>query len=255
MQVQNSSVVIVGIGELGSLFAKGALKSGCQVIPVRREDDLVGRVEATNEDTPILLSVGEADMGPVIERLPTKRKQDVILVQNELFPTRWNPYVERPTVSVVWTAAKPGIPLMVGKETVTHGKHAQWFTDIHEPLGLNASVADSEVALHGELAAKYAFILTINVLGLRHDVTVGELFSEHQSEAEAVLDDGLRLAEVQLGESFDRTSAMDSVRRAASGLSEMPAKGRSAAKRLDRALELASSHDITVDRIQEIAKE
>lgn len=250
----NEGCIVVGLGELGLLFARGALKSGHAVYPVRRQSADYQRVSSDVAfGVPTLIAVGESQMLPALSGL-VGREEDVILVQNELFPRVWEPQVENPTVAVVWTAAKPGIPLLCGKETVVYGKHAEWFAKIHEPLGLQARATVDIEELHAELVAKYAFILTINVLGLVHDVTVGELFSSFRTEADELLVDAIRIAELQLGHEVADDAVIDSVLEASQGLAAMPAKGRSAVSRLARAREIACEAKLSVSSLDAIAE-
>ncbi len=83
-----STVVIVGPGQLGRIFAGGFLRAGYAVVPVNRGDD----------------------MGAVAAALPDGWKSLLGLVQNELLPRdREQHRIERPTVAPVWFEKKKGM--------------------------------------------------------------------------------------------------------------------------------------------------
>ena len=58
----NKFVVIIGMGELGELFARGFLKLGYPVYPVLRSMQLATVVSAIPEPELVLLAVGEEDL-------------------------------------------------------------------------------------------------------------------------------------------------------------------------------------------------
>ena len=87
-----------------------------------------------------------------------------------------------------------------------------------------------------ELVAKYAFILTINALGLIEDTTVGAWLEKDRERVTAVLDDAIQLGERYAGRACRRERALAGALAGMTGMGSLKAKGRSAPSRLRRAL-------------------
>lgn len=229
-------LVLVGVGQLGTLFGEGALLASRRVTPLRRDSDVERCLDDVQPDAPVLVTTGEKDLPGALERLPRERRAHVVLVQNELFPSVWRGLgLEDPTVAVVWLSKKPGRPVEIGGPTEVYGKHADVVAQIHEALTLPCLVLPSQEALSLALVAKFAFILGINALGLEHDRTLGEWLEQDQTRVLAVLDDARRLAEGKLGHTTDGKKVQRKVLDAMTLLSTYPAKGRTANERLERA--------------------
>ncbi len=246
-------VVVVGPGQLGRLFAGGALARGVRVTPVVRGVDPAG-VLASMAAVPILVAVGEAELMPVLRGLPVDRRGDVILVQNEVFPADWQPLVAEPTVAAVWLNAKPGRPVQVARPTAVHGRHATFLCALHEPLGIPCRVLTDAAALDMELVAKYALILAVNALGLRSDETVGAWLARDEPLVRGLVVDGRRLGEARLGHGLDdpataEQAAFDGLR----ALASMPARGRTARARVERALALGRQLGVALPAVEHAA--
>ena len=82
----NKPVVIVGMGEMGGVFARGFLRSGCPVFPVTRQMNASLVAEELPDPELVLLAVAEADFAPVIEGVPNVWRDRLVLLQNELLP-------------------------------------------------------------------------------------------------------------------------------------------------------------------------
>jgi len=235
-------LVVVGPGQLGRLFGAGALARGIRVTPVRRGDD-AGAAAAGVPDAPILVAVGEPALAAVLLALPPARRNDAILVQNELFPADWTPLTPDPTVAVVWLNAKAGRPIEVARPTAVHGRHARLFCELHDPLGLPCVPVDAPT-LGVELVAKYAFILAVNALGLRADDTVGAWLARDRALVRSIAGEGIALGEARLGRAVDRAAAEAAIVAAMQALRDMPARGRTARARVERALVFARERGI-----------
>ena len=57
-------VILIGVGEMGGVFARGLLRLGHPVYPVNRDTDLSGLARQLPDPAMVLVSVGEADLGP-----------------------------------------------------------------------------------------------------------------------------------------------------------------------------------------------
>ena len=82
--------------------------------PVRRSDDLTATV-ASAPTVPLLIAVGESDLPTVLAAIPPPQRADVILLQNELFPSDWELLTTQLTVAVVWLNRKQNRPAEVAR--------------------------------------------------------------------------------------------------------------------------------------------
>ena len=87
-----NSVVIIGIGEVGGVFARGFLKAGYPVFPVTRSNSISDVSEHVKNPEAVIVAVGEKAMHPILESLPSEWKSKVVLIQNELLPHDWTKY-------------------------------------------------------------------------------------------------------------------------------------------------------------------
>ena len=237
MNSSPTDLVVFGVGQLGQLFAGGALRLGVRVTPITRSTDRPAVWSALPPDTPILIAVREADLADAIADVPEARRGDLILVQNELFEPLWTDLgAEDPTVVVFWTNKKPRVPLLIGRRTALHGRHADFMAAVHAQLDILAEVLSEPEARDDELVAKYAFILTINALGLIEDTTVGAWLEKDRERVTAVLDDAIQLGERYAGRACRRERALAGALAGMTGMGSLKAKGRSAPSRLRRAL-------------------
>ena len=104
-------IVIIGIGQLGGVFAKGFLRLGHRVTPVNRGGSIQACAETIPDPEIVLITVGEGDLSPTLDRLPDSWRSCVGLVQNELLPRDWErAQVEEPSVMIFrQTASTSGV--------------------------------------------------------------------------------------------------------------------------------------------------
>ena len=251
-----SSFVVFGVGQLGQLFAGGALRLGRSETPTVRDADPGLVLAAVPEGAPILLATPEAAMADAIGAVPAARRDDVILVQNELFPAVWEAAgAKAPTVAIVWLSKKKGRAVEVAGPTEVFGRHADVVAEIHAAQGLPVTVLNDEAALGAALVAKYAFILTINALGMVENLTLGDWLSRDEPQVRAVLSDALALGTAHLGADIDVEGARTRVLGAMEGLSNYPARGRTAAARVARARHDAERLGVALAGFAEIPAE
>lgn len=234
-------MMAVGLGELGAFYSVAALRAGASVQPVRRGDDYGSEVASLPADVPILVAVSEGSLDGILAATPSARRPDLILVQNSVTPSIWSDWDSTPTVATVWSAVKPGQPLRAGQRTSVFGKHAAFFSAIQAHVGLTGTVLETETSLTGEMVAKYAFILTINALGLAYDETVGALLSGRTDRFHEVLAASLDVGALLIEGDFDREAAAATAVEGAEALASMPARGRSAPARLQLAIDTLQS--------------
>lgn len=248
-----SDFVVYGLGELGRFYAGGALRAGYRVTPIRRGDDPAQVVASLPAGTPIVVAVGEADLAQAMAALPRPRLRDTVLLQNELFPADWQQLgVEQPTIAVPWLLCKRGMPLVVARPTPLFGPHAECMAAVHEALQVAHDVLPGARELAAAVVAKYAFILTINSLGLLDNCSVGQWIERDASRVAEVTREAVAVGQAVLGEELDAASVSAEVEAGFRGFPNLPSRGRTAPARLARALQLASAQDVAVPALSAI---
>jgi len=81
-------IVVLGIGELGSVFARAFLKNNYPVYPITKETD-INELAHNIDPELILICTGEADLQNALKDIPDKWKNRVAMMQNELLPRDW----------------------------------------------------------------------------------------------------------------------------------------------------------------------
>ena len=80
------TVVVVGIGEIGSVFARGFMRSGYPIFPVTRNMQMSDVEHLVADPELVLITVGENELDGVLSSVPEGWKDRLVLVQNELLP-------------------------------------------------------------------------------------------------------------------------------------------------------------------------
>lgn len=81
-----SATVIIGIGEIGGVFARGFLRLGHPVYPVSRNLAMETVAQEVPRPAIVLIAVAEADLHPVLQQIPDSWQNHLALLQNELLP-------------------------------------------------------------------------------------------------------------------------------------------------------------------------
>lgn len=249
-------VVIVGIGELGSVFARGLLRAGRPVYPVTRSMRAGDLVDGVSDPALVLIAVGEDELGPVLRSVPEVWRDRVGLLQNELLPCDWREHsIERPTVAVVWFEKKPARPLHELLPTAVFGPQAPLLADALSRVGVTVRLLDSERELLLELVQKNLYILTTNIAGLSTGGSVRQLWEEHRDLAVRVARDVIVLQARRSGVTLPEPDLMAALERAIDADPDHQATGRSAPRRLERALEQARALGISLPCLGSIASD
>ena len=228
-----SPIVLIGIGEMGSVFARGFLRAGYPVYPATRETDLAEAARAIPTPELVLVAVAENDLHSVLEQLPPAWFQRIGLLQNELLPGDWEQYgFAQPTVISVWFEKKKGQDVKVLIPSPAFGRQAGLLQEALGSIDIPVRVLASAPELLFELVVKNVYIVTTNCAGLVTGGTVSELWAGHRELAEALIQ-GMLAA-------FD-------------GDPEHKCMGRSAPARLARAIRQADEAGLDVPRLREIA--
>ena len=248
-------VVIVGVGEMGSVFARACLRADRVVVPVNRSTSMAKVAERFPAPELCLVAVGENDLDGVLENLPDGWRTRIGLLQNELRPVNWKKHaLGDPTLIVVWFEKKRERPLEVILPTVIGGPSAHWLAEALSDIGVAAQATDDPRQLAHALAAKNLYILTANVAGLVVGGTVGELLTTHQplalEIAQEILDIEERLSETEL----HRDALLEMLLGAFASDPYHLCLGRTANERLTRTIAHADALSLRTPRIRAIAR-
>ncbi len=250
----NQAIVIIGIGEIGGVFARGLLRLGHPVYPVTRDMDLQRAAQEIPEPRLVLVAVGEADLPPLLAQLPTAWRDRLGLLQNELLPRDWEPHVYTPpSVISVWFEKKPGQDAKVLLPSPAFGPQAQLLVDALQAVGIAAITVASTAELLYELVRKNLYILTTNIAGLSCGGTVDDLWRKHRPLAEAVAGEVLDIQHWLCGEPLDRPRLLRGLEEGILADPQHKCMGRSAPARLQRARRIARQAGIDTPNLDAIA--
>jgi len=248
-------VVIIGVGELGSVFARGLLRSGHPVYPLGRGTDLTQAAAAISAPLLVLVAVGEDDLPAVLAEIPPAWRDRLCLLQNELLPRDWQAHaLTDPTVIAVWFEKKKGMDSKVLLPSPLHGPRAGTLEAALAAVAIPARVLASRGELLYELVRKNVYILTINIAGLITGGTVNALWRDHQSLARAIADDVIRIQAYLTGEELSDARLMDGMLEAFAADPDHKCLGRTALSRLQRALTHADAAGLAVPTLRDIRR-
>ena len=248
-------VVVIGLGQLGRVFAGGLLRAGHTVVPVNRGDDLFTVAHAHPDPALVLVAVAENDLHTVLAALPGAWRPRVALIQNELLPRDWETYrYENPTVISVWfekkqgTDAKPLIPSPVA------GPGAGLLCEALAAIDLPCREVAPGGELLFELVRKNVYILTTNIAGLKTGGTVSQLWAQHEAFARQVANEVIDIQDALTGAKHDREKLVAGMLEAFDGDPAHGCTGRSAPARLARALAHADAFGLAVPTLRTLAQ-
>lgn len=249
----NKTVVVVGLGELGSVFARGFLKLGYTVVPVTRHNTMENLTGLVNPQA-VIMAVGEADIHSVLTEVPEEWKSKVVLIQNELLPRDWLAHsFTDPTVISVWFEKKKGMECKVVMPSPIFGPKSQLVSDALATLDLPSFILESAKELEFELVLKNLYILTTNIAGLEVGGHVAQLAQDHADLMNAVAEDVLKIQDWLTNNLQDREKLLAGLQRAFDGDPAHNCMGRSAPVRLQRALGFALEAGLVVNTLKQIA--
>ncbi len=252
-------VVVIGIGEIGSVFARGYMRLGYPIVPVTRDMEMAVVADEMKEPEAVIVAVGEKDLHATLADLPDAWRGRLVLLQNELLPRDWQQHglgieSEGPTVISVWFEKKKGMDAKVLIASPAFGELAPRLKEALGSLDIPVRIVEDEQALLHELVLKNLYILTTNIAGLESGGNVRQLWLEHHDLATAVAGDVLDIQEHLTGQEFDRPTLVEGMLAAFDGDPEHGCMGRSAPARLERALSIADEAGLDVPTLRRIAK-
>lgn len=246
-------IIIVGMGEMAGVFARGFLRAGYPVYPVTREMNMQQQAAQIANPQLVLVAVAENDLHPVLQNLPEAWKDQLVLLQNELLPADWQQYQLEPTVISVWFEKKKGQDFKVLIASPVYGDKADILVDALQSIGIAARKLDNPAQLLFELVVKNVYILTTNIAGLKTGGTVSELWQNHRPLATAVAAEIIQLQQKLAGQTFEQDKLINAMLQAFEGDPDHNCMGRSAPARLQRALKLAQQYQLQLPTLQQIA--
>lgn len=252
----SSPIILIGLGQLGRVFAGGLLRTGHTVVPVNRGDNLDATATLWPTPTLVLVAVAEPDLHPVLEDMPAAWGERVGMLQNELLPRDWRTHgIADPTVISVWFEKKAGMDAKPLLPSPAFGPQAACLVQALEAIGLPARPLPDATALEWELVRKNLYILTSNIAGLVAGGNVGDLWSRHRELAENVADEILDIQDWLTGHTHARPPLMTGLLEAIKADPQHGCAGRSAPARLARALAHADAAGLGVPLLRRIALE
>lgn len=255
-----SEVVVIGIGQLGRVFAGGFLRTGHIVVPVTRNEDMFTVAHAHPDPLLVLIAVAENDLHPVLAAIPGAWRSRIGLVQNELLPHDWEQYrYTEPTVMSVWFEKKKGTDAKPLIASPVAGPGAGLLCRALTSIDLPCREISPGDDLRFELVRKNVYILTTNIAGLKTGGTlkgttpVSELWSQHEAFARQVANEVIDIQDALTGVTHDRDSLIAGMLEAFDADPTHACAGRSAAARLKRALAHADAFGLAVPTLRALA--
>jgi len=247
-------VVVIGMGEMGSVFARGLLRLGLPVYPATRGVELKKLAGRLPKPGLVLIAVAETDLADVLKRIPKTWRQRLVLLQNELLPDDFK-HLDKVTVISVWFEKKRGQDARVIIPSPAYGPRSGLLAAALGTLDIPVRRLKSKRDLLFELVVKNLYILTSNIAGLRTGGTVAELWSDSRPFANDVAEEVISLQEALTGKRFDHQALITAMVEAFDGDPDHRCMGRSAPARLRRALQHAEHLGLELPTLQAIAAE
>jgi hypothetical protein len=250
-------IVIIGIGELGGVFAKGFLRNGHPVYPITRGMNMIAEAENLPDPQLVLAAVAERDFHPVLDAVPAPWRSRLGLLQNELLPRDWQTHgIGDPTVISVWFEKKKGMDYKVFMPSPVYGPHARLIAESLAKIDIPCKILSGDDELVFELVLKNVFVFTINIAGLvlEDGATTSMLWQKHQKLALDVADNVIDLQEHATGRTFSRERLKKGLLAGIQGDPDHKCRGRSAQGRLTRAVKLADDAGLKIPTIRDILR-
>ena len=251
----SQSIVIIGIGQLGGVFARAFLRKGHPVYPVTRSMNIIDQAEKLPDPELVLVAVAEKDFQAAMATIPAAWRGRVALLQNELLPRDWEGYdIPNPTIISVWFEKKQGREYKVLIPSPVQGPKAGLIAHSLEDIGIPCKILSNAEELLYELVLKNVFVFTINIAGLilQEGITTEALWKQHNALARAIADEVVDVQECLTGVTFRRKRLIDGLVEGIYGDPAHKCKGRSAQGRLARVLETADRAGLQIPRIRAV---
>lgn len=176
-------MMVIGAGRVGTSLKRRSEEHGIGVELLERGD--WDAIEDGPQGDPIVVATRNDDLLDVIERVPSWRRHDLVLIQNGLIRALvQNNHLTGATRGLLYFAAtERGGEIDAGAPSWFSGAHgltmARWFAMI----GLRARAVDWAQFTSKEFE-KVAWLCAMGPLCEKHDATVGEVATTHRRELE-----------------------------------------------------------------------
>ena len=249
----NQAIAIIGIGEMGGVFARGFLRCGYPLYPITRPMRIAAAASQIPDPVLVLVAVAENDLADVLAAIPEGWRNRLGLLQNELLPDDWEKYhISSPTVISVWFEKKKGQAVKVLMPSPVYGPRADVIKKSLDSLGIPSRRLASEEALLMQLVLKNLFILTLNIAGLKTGGTVTHLWNENNELARSVAHEIIELQEWMVKSALPHERLVADLEKAIQADPNHKCVGRSARERLERAVKIANKAGLAVPAIRKI---
>ena len=247
------TIVIIGIGEMGGVFAKGFLRSGYAVYPITRNMNLSDEVTQIPDPVLVLVAVAEKDLPGILAGMPEKWRGRLGLLQNELLPADWKRYhISVPTVISVWFEKKKGQDYRVFIPSPVYGPATDIISNSLKTIEIPCRILTTEDELLFELVLKNVYVLTLNIAGLETGGTAENLWLKNntlaRNVAHEIIDVQVWLTKVEL----PHDPMIHKMEQAINAEPNHKCVGRSAVERLERTVKIADEAGLAVPKIREI---
>lgn len=247
----NAPIVIIGIGELGSVFARGFLRMGIPVYPITRSMSIQEAADRYPQPQLVLVAVAENDFLPLLAQIPPVWQDRLGLLQNELLPRDWHG-LPQPTVIVVWFEKKPGQEVKILLPTMVYGPATPLITAALTAIQISTQKITTEADMVYELIRKNVYIFTVNIAGLVVDESVGDLWQQQQTLTQEVAEEIIAIQAWLTGMPLDSNRLLAGLAEGIYADRVRKSRGRTAPERLKRALEHADAAGLSVPKLREI---
>lgn len=247
------AVVVIGMGEMGSVFARAFLKQGHPVYPVLRGQNMEQVTASIPPVQCVVLAVAEADLADTLKKVPQVWHHCLCLLQNELLPRDWKTLSLPPSVISVWFEKKKGQDVKVLLPSPVYGGCQSPIIEALASLGIPTKPLADSPTLTYELVLKNLYILSTNIAGLITGGTTAQLKSDHLALARTVAEEVLQIQQWLCGESFDWQMLWQDLLTAYDSDPDHQCTGRAAPVRLERALAFADEAGLAVPQCRQIA--
>ncbi len=253
--MSDMTVVMVGMGQLGRIFAGAFLRAGYTVVPVNREGSMALAALSVPDPALVMVAVGENDLNAVLAAFPAQWKSRVGLIQNELLPRDWlRDQIVQPTVIPVWFEKKKGMDAKPLLPSPVFGPAAGLVVSALNDIDIPSYALSGEADLLYELVRKNVYILTTNIAGMKTGGNVWQLWEDHRGIATSVAEEVMDIQDWLTGLGHDRERLMRGMVEAFEADPVHQCMGRSAPGRLARALAYADEAGLSVPVLREIAQ-
>lgn len=249
-------VIVIGLGEMGSVFARALLKIGHPVYPVARNTDINELANDIPNPLMVLVAVGENDLQTTLKQIPSAWHDCIAMLQNELLPRDWENYsFVNPTVISVWFEKKKGQDSKVLISSPCFGPNSPLLVEALATLDIPANEVSSAEEMEQELLIKNVYILTTNISGLISKGNVEDLWDNHNVLALEVANEVMDIQATLVGHELKREKLIQGFKKGIDGDLAHMCMGRSAPGRLSRAIEQADNEGLKVSKLRDIQKQ